>query len=71
MVGTISNTGTCWDWSHIFFKKIYLILSTKVTNPFRKKGFIGKLVRKSNLKQLLKVRSLINNEVKINREVIK
>jgi hypothetical protein len=52
-------------------KKFYSIISNKLTNPFKKKGFIGKFVRKLNLKQLLKVRSIINDEVKINREIIK
>ncbi|WP_151803171.1 hypothetical protein [Acinetobacter guillouiae] len=55
----------------VIIKRMYSFTSSRVTNPFKKKGFIGKFVRKLNLKQLLKVRSIINDEVKINREIIK
>lgn len=52
-------------------KRIYSTVSSRVTNPFKKKGFIGKFIRYFDLKILRKIRVILKDETKINREVIK
>lgn len=55
----------------LLIKKFYLIISSRITNPFKKKGFIGKFIRYFDLKTLRKIRIILKDETKINREVIK
>jgi len=55
----------------IVVKKIYLKLSTNITNPFNKKGFIGKKIRRLRLKDLKKVKNIRLDKVRISQEIVK
>lgn len=55
----------------LFIKRFYLLTSNRITNPFKKKGFIGKFIRYFDLKRLRKIKVILKDEARINREVIK
>lgn len=55
----------------VIIKKIYSLVSNKFTNPFKKKGFIGRFIRYFDLKNLRKIRVILKDETQINRETIK
>ena len=43
----------------IIIKKMYLLVSSRVTNPFKKKGFIGRFIRYFDLKKLRIIRIIL------------
>lgn len=55
----------------LLIKKTYTTFSSKITNPFNKKGIIGRFIRYFDLKNLKKIRVILRDDAKITREITK
>lgn len=70
-MATISCANAYWRFYIIIYQKLYFIFSSRIINPFKKKGFIGRFIRYFDLKNLRKIRIILKDETQINRETIK
>lgn len=55
----------------LLVKKIYYKLALKIKNPFNKRGFIGRIVRRFRLKDINKIKSIRQDRMKITQEISK